>query len=639
MRRDKFQSATILLVDDKDSNLLALQTLLEKPGRIFFHANCGGDALKHALNKDIDLIILDVQMPDMDGFEVAQFLRSNRKTKDIPIIFASAEKKEYQSIIKGFEEGAVDYLFKPLDPEITKAKVSVLLKIQLQKKELLEKNTLLKKSELLINNSADIIGIVDPSSLKFEEVNNAFTSILGYSKEEVMGTMLAFFLAKEDVALLKSLTDSAKENLSFETKIYCKDRSAKWLHWNVVVKDEKWFINARDITEAKEVERIRMYLATVVKQSADAIYIHNDEGRIISWNEGAEKIYGYSEREAMNMKVWNIVPEFLHPETQSIVEKIFAGEKVELMETKRVTRQGKFVDVVFSAARITDLRTQQKSIAITERDVTQQKLSDEQIRKLNAELNNNLLQLRETNKELESFSYSVSHDLRSPLRAINGYARIIEEDNVDKLDEQSKDVLSKLTNNVAKMERLISDLLEFSKLGKKEVRKVNVDMERLVQDVIADINATSQHRASIHVASLPSAHCDRALFNQVWINLISNAIKYSRKKENPKIEIYASANGAENTYYIKDNGAGFDMTYADRLFGTFQRLHDSTTFEGTGVGLAIVKRIITKHGGNISADAKPEEGATFYFTLPTQEHGTSNNEFRMSNTKESADGA
>jgi light-regulated signal transduction histidine kinase (bacteriophytochrome) len=128
------------------------------------------------------------------------------------------------------------------------------------------------------------------------------------------------------------------------------------------------------------------------------------------------------------------------------------------------------------------------------------------------------------------------------------------------------------------------------------------------------------------------------LFNQVWINLISNAIKYSRKIENPKIEIYASANGAENTYYIKDNGAGFDMTYADRLFGTFQRLHDATAFEGTGVGLAIVKRIITKHGGNISADAKPEEGATFYFTLPTQEHETSNNEFRMSNVEDSTDG-
>jgi PAS domain S-box-containing protein len=616
MRKDKFQGAAILLVDDKNSNLLALQTLLEKPGRVFFHAMCGGDALKHALNKDIDLIILDVQMPDMNGFEVAQVLRSNKKTKDIPIIFASAEKKEHQSIIKGFEEGAIDYLFKPLDPEITKAKVSVLLKIQLQKKELLEKNALLKKSEVLINNSADIIGIVDASTLKFEEVNNAFTSLLGYSKEEVTGTLLAFFLGKDDAILLKGLKENPKEQFSFETKIYCKDRSAKWLHWNVVVRDEKWYVNARDITEVKEVERIRMYLATVVKQSADAIYIHNNEGKIISWNEGAEKIYGYSESEALHMKVWNIVPEFLQPETQAIVEKIFAGEKLPPMETKRITRQGKFVDVVFSAACITDLRTQQKSMAITERDVTQQKLSDEQILKLNTELNNNLLQLRETNKELESFSYSISHDLRSPLRAIDGYARIIEEDNIDKLDDQSKDVLHKLSSNITKMDRLINDLLEFSKTGKKEVRKVNVDMKTLVQDVISDISTSLQHKANICIADLPPAYCDRSLFNQVWINLISNAIKYSRKKENPSIEIYASSNATENTYYIKDNGAGFDVKYAEKLFGTFQRLHDSTEFEGTGVGLAIVKRIITKHGGSISADARPDEGAVFCFTLP-----------------------
>jgi PAS domain S-box-containing protein len=431
-----------------------------------------------------------------------------------------------------------------------------------------------------------------------------------------MGTQLAFFLGKEDKQLLSGLKQNQKEKFSFETKMFCKNRSVKWLNWNVVVKDEKWFVNARDITEAKEVEIIRTYLATVVKQSDDAIYIHNNEGNIISWNEGAEKIYGYSESEALRMKVWNIVPEFLQPETQTLVEKIWAGEKVRAMETKRITRQGNLVDVLFSASCIVDSRTQQKSMAITERDVTLQKIADQQIRRLNDDLKINVLQLNETNKELESFSYSVSHDLRAPLRAINGYARILEEDNVETLSDDSKKVLNKLSSNVDKMERLINDLLGFSKLGKKEVRKVSVDMTELVHSVVQEINSSLKHHANISIAELPQAYCDRSLFNQVWINLISNAIKYSGKKENPKIEIFASSAPAENTFFIKDNGAGFDVKYADKLFGTFQRLHGPTEFEGTGVGLATVKRIITKHGGNIWADAKLNEGATFYFTIP-----------------------
>src|SRR5258708_4962476 len=155
MQKPEKKTVTILMVDDRPANLFSLEKLLEKKDRAFISASSGPGALKIAFNNKVDLIILDVQMPEMDGFEVAKILRSNIKTKDIPIIFASAEKKEHSSMIKGFDEGAVDYLFKPLDPEITKAKVSVLLKIQLQKKELIEKNISLEKSDLLINNSAD----------------------------------------------------------------------------------------------------------------------------------------------------------------------------------------------------------------------------------------------------------------------------------------------------------------------------------------------------------------------------------------------------------------------------------------------------------------------------------------------------
>src|SRR5690606_14247221 len=205
--------STILIVDDKTGNILALQSLLEQPDRRFLQATSGTEALKSALSHDIDLIILDVQMPDMDGFEVAEILRSNKRTKNIPIIFASAEKKGHNAVLKGFEEGAIDYLFKPLNSEVTKAKVSVLLKIQLQQRELLKKNSSLERSALLINNSADIIGIIDATTLKIESLNQAFNTILGYTLKEVEETSLLLYLQNEDRNRVQTLAKSTKDRL------------------------------------------------------------------------------------------------------------------------------------------------------------------------------------------------------------------------------------------------------------------------------------------------------------------------------------------------------------------------------------------------------------------------------------------
>src|SRR5258708_2464805 len=181
----KSERANILIVDDKAKNIFALEQVLSAPDRNFIRAINGKEALKIVLNREIDLIILDVQMPDMDGFEVAQILKSHKRTKDIPIIFASAEKKEHRFMMKGFEEGAVDYLYKPLDAAITEAKVSVLLQLHLQKKELIRKNIILERHALLINNSADLICIIHAGTLKFEEVNYAVDPMIGYTIEEI----------------------------------------------------------------------------------------------------------------------------------------------------------------------------------------------------------------------------------------------------------------------------------------------------------------------------------------------------------------------------------------------------------------------------------------------------------------------
>lgn len=225
-------------------------------------------------------------------------------------------------------------------------------------------------------------------------------------------------------------------------------------------------------------------------------------------------------------------------------------------------------------------------------------------------------ELEMVNKELESFSYSISHDLRAPLRTAHGFMEIFSEDYVDKLDDEARRIMDKVLISIKKMTLLIDDILEFSRLGRQELIKSKVSMDELVMEVWEE-QMIGQEQRTIHFErkDLPGVNGDRKTLKQVWVNLISNAIKYSRQKELAKIEIGSYEKNGDTIYYVKDNGAGFSMDYYSKLFGVFQRLHNDREFEGTGAGLAIVQRILKKHGGDIWAEAKPGEGATFYFTV------------------------
>lgn len=221
-------------------------------------------------------------------------------------------------------------------------------------------------------------------------------------------------------------------------------------------------------------------------------------------------------------------------------------------------------------------------------------------------------QLADANAELESFSYSVSHDLRSPLRSISGYSKILGEDLGDKLNEEGKRTLDTIVHNASKMSKLIDDLLEFSKLGRKDLVKRDIDVAHLVKGIVDELCP----KVKVVFHDLIQTKADPSLITQVWINLLSNAIKYSSKKENPYVEVGSSRNNGEVIYYVKDNGAGFSMEYTNKLFGVFQRLHKESEFKGTGIGLALVKRIVARHHGRVWAEGKVDEGATFYFSLP-----------------------
>jgi len=223
-------------------------------------------------------------------------------------------------------------------------------------------------------------------------------------------------------------------------------------------------------------------------------------------------------------------------------------------------------------------------------------------------------QLENVNRELEAFSYSVSHDLRTPLRAINGYSIMLKEDYDEKLDDEGRRIIRNILTNAKMMGQLIDDLLAFSRLGKKDLAFANVDMKMLAKTVVDELLTLEPgNKYSVAISSLPPANADPTMIKQVWMNLLSNAIKYSSKKDRPEIEIGFKEGESGVTYYVKDNGAGFDMAYSNKLFGVFQRLHSQDEFEGSGVGLALVKRIIEKHKGEIIAEAAEGKGATFYF--------------------------
>jgi signal transduction histidine kinase len=230
--------------------------------------------------------------------------------------------------------------------------------------------------------------------------------------------------------------------------------------------------------------------------------------------------------------------------------------------------------------------------------------------------------LEGTNAELESFSYSVSHDLRAPLRAIHGFARILLEDHNARLDPEAQRLLGVIDQNTRRMGQLIDDLLAFSRLGRKEIATARVDMTELARLVADELRRGEGDRngLELRIDSLVPAHGDRALLRQVLSNLLQNALKFTRGRPNARIEVGSRPDGNETVYYVKDNGAGFDARYVDKLFGVFQRLHSAEEFDGTGVGLAIVKRIVQRHGGRVWAEGQLNEGATFYFSLPHGEN-------------------
>lgn len=350
------------------------------------------------------------------------------------------------------------------------------------------------------------------------------------------------------------------------------------------------------------------FARSVMESASDAIVSADEDGTIVSWNKGAQAIFGYTVEEAVGRPLTLLMPERHRDAHRKGLERLKAGGESRLLgrtvEIEGLRKDGaEFpielrVDAWSSGGR--------RFFTGIVRDITERRRREEEILKLN--------------KELEAFSYSVSHDLRTPLRAIDGYSRMLQEDCGPALDDTAKRYIDVIRSGTQRMGRLIDDLLTFSRTGRKPLDIFSIDVAAVVHSAFEEVEAAHPGREiELRVGELPRCFGDPALIRQVFVNLLSNAVKYTRGRRPGIIEVSGRLEGGEAVYAVKDNGVGFDMKYADKLFGVFQRLHSAREFEGTGVGLALVQRIVQRHGGRVWAEGEVDQGATFYIALPGRE--------------------
>jgi PAS domain S-box-containing protein len=491
------EKVNILMVDDQPAKLLSYESILDELGENLIKANSGREALELLLKNDIAVVLMDVSMPELDGFELAEMIRQHPRFQKTAIIFISAVHLTDLDRLKGYERGAVDYISVPVIPELLRAKVSVFAE---------RKRSEQTQARLvaILEAAPDFIGLADAKDRYILYVNRAGRKMTGLGEEE-------------DV-----------------TKLKIADVHPEWT--NQMLRDKILPAAIRDGFWAGE-----------------CAFLHRDGHEIP-------------------------VLMALH------AHKTSSGE-VEVFST-------------------------------ISRDITQRKQAEEALERQRMELARSNAELSTANKELEAFSYSVSHDLRAPLRQMVGFSKILLEESSSQLDSYAQRCLRRIQEAVQHMARLVDDLLNLGHVGRQALHLQPTALKSLVLEALGELKPETEGREMVwQIGDLPVVECDPSLMKLVFANLLSNAIKFTRAQKSAVIEVGQMTVEGQPVIFVRDNGVGFNMRYVEKLFGIFQRLHHRDDFEGTGVGLANVQRIVHKHGGRVWAEAEPYKGATFYFTL------------------------
>jgi PAS domain S-box-containing protein len=375
-----------------------------------------------------------------------------------------------------------------------------------------------------------------------------------------------------------------------------------------------------DNTARQRAELATVLLAAVVESSSDAVMGLELNGVITRWNAAAERIFGYSAEEIVGQPIAMIIPPDRLDEEKEILSKIKNGQRTEHFETERLRKDGGLISVSVSVSPIKDARGRVIGASKLARDITERKRAEREIRHLNTDLEQRVVertaQLLTANNELEAFSYSVSHDLRAPLRSLDGFSQALLEDCADKLDAEAQDHLRRIRGASQRMGHLIDDLLNLSRLTRVEMNRQAVDLSKIAHEVADELRAGEPGReATVVIAEGLVAQGDPQLLRIALTNLFANAWKFTAKRPDARIEFGCAGENGDAAFFVRDNGVGFDMAYAGKLFGAFQRLHAMHDFPGTGIGLVTVQRIVHRHGGRIWAQSAVQAGATFNFSL------------------------
>lgn len=483
-----------------------------------------------------------------------------------------------------------------------------------------------KRYKELFESNPNPMWVYETESLKFVDVNKVATLHYGYSKEEFLSMTLRDIRPKEDIRNLEENIRSSTDEVQDSGIWRHKKKNGEIIF--VEIKSNALYLKeyggcrivlANDVTErvkAREaVQNAEKRFRNTLDNMMEGCQIIGFDWRYLYLNDVAANQGHFPKEHLLGKTITEMYPGI---ENTSMFESLNQCMKERIpinMENEFAYPEG--------TKNWFNLRMEPvpEGVFILSEDITRNKLNEEELKKYREQLEQMVAtrteQLEAANKELESFSYSVSHDLRAPLRAIDGFSKMILESYKDKLDSTGVRWLDIVRKNSQQMGQLIDDLLQFSRTGRKEVSPVSIDMNELFASSYNELTVDLQDRKiNFSIDELPKIKADYPLIKQVVINLLSNSIKFTRNKETAEIKVGGFNNGVDVVFYVQDNGAGFDMAYKDKLFGVFQRLHRTDEFEGTGVGLALVNRIVAKHYGKVWADSKIGEGAAFYFSLP-----------------------